>query len=361
MTDAIVLDRPLNLEPGKIHVLHETWRIIKGLPRYIVAKIKEFLADEKKKRIAAKEQKAEQKEARKKSWLNFKANVVQKIKSFADKIETIGQKDKAEEAEEEAELPGIPREEPDEAVEPTPGQEPKQPEEPAPQADEPLETVPADEQPTDAPEPTEDPEMDGTDLVDEAQAGYYNYLNERELVGTLHTKIKKELSKGENANFEMIDVLRGRLRVATINAENALEQYIHSMKAKKEDKTKEEIAPVDPKVEAPATDVAPVEPQVAEDTKTVAAAPGVPVENPKEKPLQVIHINPKRFAEKRGKKVAMGDENAICILRSAIKSNTIEAQKLGLEAGRKMLEEMKKAQEIVPVAEMQESAPGIKM
>lgn len=307
--DYEVVERDLNLEPEKFHRVKQAFRVLAGLPPYIVVNMKERFHNWVEKR---KERKAEKKAARKERharWLNFWKARAQRAKMRHAKIITVSKNFKHEWA-----MAGMSEEEKEQyriehglveqqSVSNAPASAPEQPQQ---------------SQTTPAPEQTQ-PEIPGV-----AQGAYASYLESSKTVATINEQIRAELIKGSAADFELIGKYREQLKTEELNRDNHLEAYLGLISTK----TVEHIVPV------------------AETTQVQEEA--------KPRVSNRLHLGSAAQRVARRGLIARGTPDII----RTMKANVLKAQKQVVLKAKELLEQGK---QILQPVEAPEVAPGLSM
>lgn len=338
--DYEVVERDLNLEPEKFHRVKQAFRVLAGLPPYIVVNMKERFHNWVEKR---KERKAEKKAARKERharWLNFWKARAQRAKMRHAKIITVSKNFKHEWAmagmsEEEKEQyriehglveqqpvsnePASAPEQPQQSQESTVIGEPTRRGNPitGPIVDVPYENV-APSETTLAPEQTQ-PEIPSV-----AQGAHASYLESSKTVATINEQIRAELIKGSTADFELIGKYREQLKTEELNRDNHLEAYLGLIS----EKTVEHTAPV------------------AETTP-------IP-EEAKPRVSNRLHLGSAAQRVARRGLIARGTPDII----RTMKANVLKAQKQVVLKAKELVE---KGQQILQPVEVPEVAQGLSM
>lgn len=355
--DYEVVERDLNLEPEKFHRVKQAFRVLAGLPPYIVVNMKERFHNWVEKR---KERKAEKKAARKERharWLNFWKARAQRAKMRHAKIITVSKNFKHEWAmagmsEEEKEQyriehglveqqpvsnePASAPEQPQQSQESTVIGEPTRRGNPitGPIVDVPYENVaPVQENATvttpvsgntEPSETTPAPEQTQPEIPSVAQGAHASYLESSKTVATINEQIRAELIKGSAADFELIDKYREQLKTEELNRDNHLEAYLGLIS----EKTVEHTAPV------------------AETTQVQ--------EEPKPRVSNRLHLGSAAQRVARRGLIARGTPDII----RTMKANVLKAQKQVVLKAKELVE---KGQQILQPVEAPEVAQGLSM
>lgn len=359
--DYEVVERDLNLEPEKFHIVKQSFRVLAALPAYIAVKIKERIKTRKQRKEAKKAIKAEKK-ARKLRW---RKAFVQRVRSRFAKIATITKDFKhnwamAGMSEEEKEQYRIEHrlveQQPENVVPTTPAPAPENvaPEQPqqsqestvigeptrrenpiaGPVIDVPYEDVaPVQENATvttpvsgntEPSQTTPAPEQVQPEIPIVAQGAHASYLESSNTVSLINEQIRTEIAKGSAADFELIGKYREQLKIEELNRDNHLEAYLGLISTK----TVEHTAPV------------------AETTQVQEEA--------KPRVSNRLHLGSAAQRVARRGLIARGTPDII----RTMKANVLKAQKQVVLKAKELLEQGK---QILQPVEAPEVAQGLRM
>lgn len=304
--DYEVVERDLNLEPEKFHIIKQSFRVLAAIPAYVAVKIKERIKTRKQRKEAKKAIKAEKKARR----LEWRKAFVQRAQSRFAKITTFTKDFKHNWA-----MAGMSEEE-KEQYRIEHGLVEQQPENVSSNASASGNTAPSETTPV--------PEQTQPEIPIVAQGAHASYLEASKTVATINEQIRAELIKGSTADFELIGKYREQLKTEELNRDNHLEAYLGLINAK----TVEHTAPV------------------------VETAP-IP-EEAKPRVSNRLHLGSAAQRVARRGLIARGTPDII----RTMKANVLKAQKQVVLKAKKLVE---KGQQILQPVETPEVAPGLSM